>query len=122
MKRNTNFKRILKYVKPYWFSVTMNLLFNLLAIVFSLFSFSMIVPFLNLLFNPSNLLLVKPEFSINSDALLGLMNYYISLIIIENGQAVALIFICVLLVWHFSCAILLHIWHCFIWHRYVWGQ
>lgn len=98
MKRNTNFKRILKYVKPYWFSVTMNLLFNLLAIVFSLFSFSMIVPFLNLLFNPSNLLLVKPEFSINSDALLGLMNYYISLIIIENGQAVALIFICVLLV------------------------
>lgn len=98
MKRNTNFKRILKYVKPYWFSVTMNLLFNLLAIVFSLFSFSMIVPFLNLLFNPSNLLLVKPEFSINSDALLGLMNYYISVIIIENGQAVALIFICVLLV------------------------
>ncbi len=98
MKRNNNFRRIFKYATTFGGSIALNLLFNVLAIIFSLFSFSMIVPFLNLLFNPSNLILVKPEFSLNSDALLGTLNYYISVIISEKGQATALVFICVLLV------------------------
>ena len=50
MKKNKNFGRILNYVKPYWVGVLLNIVFNLLAIVFSLVSFSMIVPFLNLLY------------------------------------------------------------------------
>ena len=86
------------YVKPYWFSIMMNIVFNVLAIVFSLFSFSMIVPFLNLLFNPDNLTLVKPEFALDTDSLLAMLDYYVSYIIILKGQANALIFICLLLV------------------------
>ncbi|MBR6439669.1 MAG: ABC transporter ATP-binding protein [Bacteroidales bacterium] len=96
--KKQNFRRILHYVKPYWFSVTMNIFFNILAIVFSLFSFSMIVPFLNMLFNPNNLTRVKPEFALDTDTLLATLDYYISFIIIEHGQASALIFICILLV------------------------
>ena len=42
--------RILAYVKPYWVSALLNIVFNLLVIVFSLVSFVMLVPFLNLLF------------------------------------------------------------------------
>jgi subfamily B ATP-binding cassette protein MsbA len=76
----------------------MNIVFNILAIVFSLFSFSMIVPFLNLLFNPDNLTTVKPEFALDTDTLLALLDYYVSYIIILKGQASALIFICLLLV------------------------
>ena len=98
MSKKRNFRRILHYVKPYWFSVLMNILFNILAIVFSLFSFSMIVPFLNLLFNPDNLTTVKPEFAMDTDTLLALLDYYVSYIIILKGQATALIFICLLLV------------------------
>ena len=98
MDKRKNFRRILRYVKPYWFSVLMNIVFNILAIVFSLFSFSMIVPFLNLLFNPENLTTVKPEFALDTDSLLALLDYYVSYIIILKGQATALIFICVLLV------------------------
>ena len=98
MSKRRNFRRILHYVKPYWFSVMMNIVFNLLAIVFSLFSFSMIVPFLNLLFNPENLTTVKPEFALDTDTLLALLDYYVSYIIILKGQATALIFICLLLV------------------------
>ena len=63
------------YVKPYWFSVMMNIFFNILAIVFSLFSFSMIVPFLNLLFNPEKLVTVKPEFALDTDSLLAMLDY-----------------------------------------------
>lgn len=98
MNKKKNFRRLLHYVKPYWFSVLMNIVFNILAIVFSLFSFSMIVPFLNMLFNPNNLTTVKPEFALDTDTLLATLDYYISFIIIEHGQASALIFICILLV------------------------
>ena len=98
MDKKRNFRRILHYVKPYWFSIMMNIVFNVLAIVFSLFSFSMIVPFLNLLFNPDNLTLVKPEFALDTDSLLAMLDYYVSYIIILKGQANALIFICLLLV------------------------
>ncbi len=98
MTKRRNFRRILHYVKPYWFSVLMNIVFNILAIVFSLFSFSMIVPFLNLLFNPDNLTTVKPEFALDTDTLLAMLDYYVSYVIIWKGQATALIFICLLLV------------------------
>ena len=97
----SKFNRVLGYVKPYWGSVTMNIVFTILATIFSLFSFSMIVPFLNLLFNPDNLVTVKPEFSLSSDVLLETMNYYISSIIIAKGQEMALLFICALLVFAF---------------------
>ena len=98
MTKRKNFRRILHYVKPYWFSILMNVVFNILAIIFSLFSFSMIVPFLNLLFNPDNLTTIKPEFALDTDTLLAMLDYYVSYIIIWKGQASALIFICLLLV------------------------
>ena len=97
----SKFNRVLRFVKPYWGSVTMNIVFVILSTIFSLFSFSMIVPFLNLLFNPDNLVTVKPEFSLSSDALLETMNFYISSIIIAKGQKTALLFICVMLVFAF---------------------
>lgn len=98
MDKKRNFRRILHYVKPYWFSILMNIVFNILAIMFSLFSFSMIVPFLNLLFNPENLTTVKPEFALDTDSLLAMLDYYVSYIIILKGQSTALVFICLLLV------------------------
>jgi len=98
MNKTQNFRRILHYVKPYWFSVLMNIVFNIMAILFSLFSFSMIVPFLNLLFNPETLTIVKPDFALDTDTLLALLDYYVSLIIIRKGQAAALMLICILLV------------------------
>ncbi len=98
MSKRRNLRRILHYVKPYWFSILMNIVFNILAILFSLFSFSMIVPFLNLLFNPDNLTTVRPEFALDTDSLLAILDYYVSYIIILKGQETALIFICALLV------------------------
>ena len=72
----SKFNRVLGFVKPYWGSVALNIVFVILSTIFSLFSFSMIVPFLNLLFNPNNLITVKPEFSLSSDVLIETMNYY----------------------------------------------
>lgn len=98
MAKKTSFKRLLGYLKPYWFQVVLNFIFNLISIVFSLFSFSMFVPFLNLLFGTEELVTVKPAFSFSVDGMLNYLDYYISQIIINHGTSSALLFICILLV------------------------
>lgn len=98
MKNNRNFRRILHFVKPYSGSVALNILFNILGIIFSLFSFSMIGPFLNILFNPDKMVSVRPEFSLDSDVLLNTLNYFVSYMIVNYGQATALIGICLMLI------------------------
>lgn len=97
MKGN-KFYRILSFAKPYWGFAALNVLFNLLVIVFSLFSLALLVPFLNLLFGTESLVTEKPALALNSDALLGYMNYFISKIIINEGHRQALVFICLVLI------------------------
>jgi subfamily B ATP-binding cassette protein MsbA len=53
---------------------------------------------LNLLFSTEALVTVKPELSLNADSLIQLLNYYISKVIIEQGQMQALIYICIILI------------------------
>ncbi len=93
-----NFSRILTYVRPYWLDVVLNLVFNLVTIFFSLFSFALVVPFLNLLFQTDAIEAVaKPEFSFTSDYLLDYLNYFMSNLIVEEGHTYALVFICLVL-------------------------
>ncbi|MBU2651484.1 MAG: ABC transporter ATP-binding protein/permease [Bacteroidetes bacterium] len=92
-----SYYRILAYIKPYWFFAVLNVLFNLLTIVFSLFSFAMLAPFLKLLFEKGNLVTDKPEFSFSSDALIDFLNYHMSQVIISQGPANALVLICIAL-------------------------
>lgn len=92
------FYRLLRYIKPYWLYALLNVLFNLLTIVFSLFSFALLIPFLNLLFGTDSLVTEKPDFSLNTEALIDSLNYLISSIIIQKGQLQALGFICIVLI------------------------
>ena len=97
-KQPKPFSRVLTYVKPYWGSVVMNVVFNLVTIFFSLFSFALVVPFLNLLFKTDAIEAVaEPEFSLTSDYLLAYLNYYMSDLIINHGHYYALVFICLVL-------------------------
>jgi subfamily B ATP-binding cassette protein MsbA len=98
MAKNRSFHRILGYVKPYWFSLLLNLFFNLMTIFFSLFSFALLVPFLNLLFKTEVVEVVaKPDFSFSSEYLMSYLNYYMSSLIHDHGQRYALVFICIVL-------------------------
>ena len=49
MAKQKTFSRVLTYVKPYWGSIVLNLVFNLMAIFFSLFRKVIIVVPLTLL-------------------------------------------------------------------------
>ncbi len=91
------FLRILAYIKPYWIYAMLNVLSNVLVIVFSLVTFVMLIPFLNLLFGIEELVTTRPEIHFNADSVIGFLNYIISKIIIEQGKVDALLFICLFL-------------------------
>jgi len=91
------FLRILSHVKSYWVSALLNIVFNLLVIVFSLVSFVMLVPFLNLLFGMEDLVVTRPELTFSPDSILEFLNYYISQLIAKQGVTHALVFICLFL-------------------------
>ena len=44
------FFRILRFTIPYWYYALFNIIFNILTVLFSLVSITMIIPFLGLLF------------------------------------------------------------------------
>jgi subfamily B ATP-binding cassette protein MsbA len=92
------FLKLVSYVAPYKAYAFFNVLFNLLSIIFGLFSISLLMPFLNILFNPNSLVTVKPEASMNFSSLYGNFNYYISQIIVENGKESGLLFVSILVV------------------------
>ena len=91
------FYRVLSYIKPYWGYASLNVFFNLLTIVFSLFSFALLIPFLNLLFGMNELVTEKPILSFSTDSFLQFLNYHISQVIITQGKVQALIYICVVI-------------------------
>ncbi len=89
--------RVISYIKPYLGYVGLNVFFNLFTIIFSLFTFALLAPFLSLLFGKTELVQVKPEFSMSSDALIDYMNYILSDIIQTQGHKQALLLICFVL-------------------------
>jgi len=89
--------RVLTYVFPYWRQVVINTFFNIVTIVFSLFSLALLIPFLNLLFSINKLVTVKPALHFSTHSILNYLNYYISQIIIHHGKIQALVFICVII-------------------------
>jgi subfamily B ATP-binding cassette protein MsbA len=91
------FYRVLSYIKPYWGYAALNVFFNLLTIVFSLFSFALLIPFLNLLFGMDNLVTEKPVYNFTTEYFVQILNYEISQIIISQGKVQALIYICVVI-------------------------
>jgi ATP-binding cassette, subfamily B, bacterial MsbA len=101
MKR---FFHILSFVGGYKRYAVLNVVFNILSVIFSLFSLTLIAPFLNLLFLTKEaeyeLILSKgvPVLSLSVDALKDVFNFYLSTVIVENGKLHALIFICLLVV------------------------
>lgn len=91
-------KLIWQFVTRYKVYAMLNITFNMLSIVFSLFSLTMIIPFLGVLFKTSALVTSVPAFAFNMAVIKTYFYYYISQLIIAKGQAAALVFIVVLVV------------------------
>ena len=98
-----DFFRILKYVKPYLGFAGLNIFFNILNILFSLVSITMIIPFLGLLFGTQQK--VYNPIDLDFSALSVKENFYalITNIIDDKGKVEALVFVCVLILVMFFC-------------------
>ena len=46
-----NLKVLLRYLTPYKWSAVRNIIYNILSALFALFSFTLVIPFLNILFD-----------------------------------------------------------------------
>lgn len=87
------FFRLFRHVFPYKADIAFLLFFNFLYSIFSIFSLSMVVPFLSVLFGQTEAVTVKPTFEISADYIINTFYYYMGLIIETHGPAAALIYI-----------------------------
>ncbi len=87
------YKKILRYLIPYWVRIVYNVFFNLLAVVFSVFSLTMLIPFLGILFDSQPILEDPVPLAFSANSLIQNFNYYVGVLITEYGEFYALIFI-----------------------------
>ncbi len=93
-----DFRTLLAYVKKYWPSSVLYLVFNALSVIFALFSFTMVIPFLRVLFNPEKLVKTLEPWAFNSRVLIHNLNYYLSQVIVNQGAVKALMFISIMVI------------------------
>ena len=99
-----NLIRIAKITLQFKRTLFLNLGFNILGMVFSIFSFAMIIPLLRIIFNSSNTVFEKAissysgDFNWSKDGVLSFINYYLARYAISEGRYSALILICIFLV------------------------
>jgi len=76
----------------------MNLIYNILGAIFGTFSFAMLIPALDILFQTKELVTEKAEWAFTADSVTQNLNYIISQFILNHGQQTALLLIGVILV------------------------
>ncbi len=92
------FSTILKYLRDQKGNIALYMLFNLLSVVFSLFSLAMLAPFLQLLFGKEQLVEAEPVASFSAAGALDYLKYYLSTLIRDHNEIYALGAICVIII------------------------
>lgn len=85
--------RILKYLKNYKLQIALILFVQLLYAFFSIFTLTLLVPFLQVLFHQVEPVTVRPDFSFTPQYLIDTFYYLMNIVIEQHGQASALLFI-----------------------------
>ena len=89
---------LLKYIKPYKWPAVKGVLYNILSALFALVSYTLAIPFLNILFNRVENVAYPGRFEATFDYMGDFTRYYLSMFIDRNGQAGALLLICIIFV------------------------
>ncbi len=92
------FLKIIKYMRPHWPQIAISLTFNLISIFFSLFSLTMIIPFLKVLFEKQQTIVHPPAFQFTAASIQQNFYYLIGNFVETRGKASALIFVAIMIV------------------------
>lgn len=91
--------KILKYIVPYWGYALLNIIFNIISVLFSLVSFALFIPVLQMLFKTTKIPESAPDFSIyNFNSIKENFYYYIGHQISIYGELQVLFYICLIIV------------------------
>ncbi len=88
-----NFRKIVNYIIPYWTRLALNVLFNLLSVIFGLFSLNMVIPFVGLLFRSHHEAYELMPMRLDFEVLINNFYYYMNLLTTQYGEMASLIFI-----------------------------
>lgn len=90
--------KIFRYVIPYWRLASLNVLLNTLSVIFGLFSLTMVIPFLGILFGTQELITTDPGFTFSVTGIKNYFYYELSNIIIHEGKSQALLMVSIVVV------------------------
>jgi ATP-binding cassette, subfamily B, bacterial MsbA len=88
------FRTVFFYIRPYKSQAVLNIVFNLLGSIFSLFSLAIIIPFLGILFGTQKPVLEKHQLEFSFNSLIDYGKYYISGIRELYGPINAILLLC----------------------------
>lgn len=91
-------KVLFSFILPYKWFAGQNILFNILAAIFSLFTFYLIQPFLKILFSTVEPTRHPGEFEVSREWFGDILNYYMGSYIDKFGEVKALVGVCLLVV------------------------
>ncbi len=91
-------KLLLKYLDPYKWSAFRSIFYNIMSAVFALFSYTMVIPFLKILFNRMETIPDPGEFRMSTDYFSAAGKYYISAFIDKHGETGALLLVCLIVI------------------------
>jgi ABC-type multidrug transport system fused ATPase/permease subunit len=94
--------QLFQYIKNYKRYVALNIVFNILMVLFNTVSIPMLIPFLQILLGQTLPPIQKPDFQWNIDAIKNYFNWYLGDLIAHSGsKEQALIFVCGVLIFSF---------------------
>lgn len=93
-----NVRLLLKYLAPYKWSAIKNILYNILSAIFALFSYTLIIPFIKILFDTVSVVESPGEFQFTLAYIGEYFKYYLHDFIVKNGQAETLLMVSVLFI------------------------
>ena len=89
---------LLKYIAPYKWSAFRNIFYNVLSAVFALISYTLLIPFLRILFKTVEQLPPPGEFRFSMEYLNSAVNYNFYVFIEKYGELNALLLVCLVVV------------------------
>jgi ATP-binding cassette, subfamily B, bacterial MsbA len=93
-----NIRLLLKYFAPYKWSAVKNILYNIFSALFALLTFTLVKPFLTVLFGVNAAVANPGPFRLTSDYIADFSKYYLTDFIEKNGQRGALMLVVLIVI------------------------
>jgi ABC-type multidrug transport system fused ATPase/permease subunit len=90
MSKLKSASKVIPFIKPYWGKLVLSISATTLGTLFSLFSFTMAIPFLGILFDTQPQVIEPVAFAFSREALFHNFNYFLTTIILDYGKETAL--------------------------------